>query len=239
MKMRQFPLLASSALFAMGTLGFADEVQTLKPPADSVIIQAPAPTQQPTAPPSYIYGDPKMQKDEAKGTWTALLPSKGFTIKSHWNEEPEFQLEYGPDKKAQGAVSLATVKLSLDENVAHTLHLLVNIYDPKAVDLDMSSPEQVVKELITEPAKEAEQRGFKIETTKLEGAVQKGFGVLDDVRRKISISQEGKGLQSQYYRLLIGKDFVVLGLVIGPFDGITESSKAFLDGISLEDKAAK
>lgn len=231
MNTQRFLLIASSALLTSSALSFAEEAST----GGTVPTTLPKEMSEmtPSAAVSYPYGEPKITKDD-KGTWTALLPSKGFMIKSEWAQEPEFQMEYGPDKKFQGAVSLATIKVSLDEKVPHTLHLLVNIYDPQAIELDMSSPERVIQQLITEPTKEAEQRGFKLETAKIEGSAQKGFGVLEDIRRRISIFQEGKGMQTQFYRVIIGKDFVVLGLVIGAFEGLQEDAKTFFDSIAFE-----
>lgn len=245
MKTCRFPLYISSALMILTSPCFAEDAQVGKtaPPgvqkSDSsdfqIELESPTASREQV---KYPYGEPKIEENSDQNGWNALLPANGFAIKSQWKEEPQFQMEYGPDQKFQGAVSLATVQLSHNENIPHTLHLLVYIFDPKSIELNMSSPEAVINQLITAPAKQAEQQGYTIKTREIAASPIRTAGVIEDARRQIAISKDDKGLQSQFYRVLVGKDYVVLALVIGPFEGLEADAQAFFNGISLESKGA-
>lgn len=171
--------------------------------------------------------------------WKAELPAKSFTIRSEWDEKPEFQNAARPDGKPQGAATLAMQQISEQEQQPFSLYVLMYIYDPETVGIAMNSPEKVIEQLITAPAEEAKQYGFVSTITDLpptqpvDTRLMQEQGVLQDVRKKVGIGQQDKTLYSQFYRLFIGKDFVVLGLVLGGEDGLEKKAQNFFDHISL------
>lgn len=182
---------------------------------------------------------PKTDQGSKTAIWKADLPAKGFMIRSEWDEKPEFQNAARPDGKPQGAATLAMQQISDQEQQPFSLYVLMYIYDPEAVGIAMTSPEKVIEQLITAPAEEAKQYGFvsaisDLPATKPVDARQlQDLGVLKDIRKKVGIGQQDKTLYSQFYRLFIGKDFVVLGLVLGGEEGLEKKAQTFFDRISL------
>lgn len=249
MKTQRISLIVSGVLLTVGSPCFAQPAPAVnKSNEDSNKKAAPAPQKEPQVKLviqeepkkiTYPYGEPLIVENGAKSGWDAKLPGKDLVIKSQWKDEPEFQMEFGPDQKFQGAVSLATVKTSNNEKMPHTLHLLVYIYDPKAIDLDTSKPDSVIDQLITTPAKQAEEHGYTISSVDLgttRAKLDKIPGFAKEVRKQLSIKQDGEGVQSQFYRLLVGKDYVVLGLVIGGYEELKDDAQQFFDGITIEPK---
>lgn len=230
---------AISAPYPYGELKLEEGVKPATPPA--------APADKAAADKSSVTKPEDSTKPAALPTvaavktapWKAELPGKGFTIRSEWDEKPEFQNAARPDGKPQGAATLAMQQISEQEQQPFSLYVLMYIYDPETVGIAMTSPEKVIEQLITAPAEEAKQYGFvstitDLPSTQIADAKQlQDYGVLKDVRKKVGIGQQDKTLYSQFYRLLIGKDFVVLGLVLGGEDGLEKKAQNFFDHISL------
>lgn len=201
---------------------------------------------------NYPYGQPDI-KESSKGVWSASLPGKTFNIVSQWSQEPMFKVERNPDNKFEGAASLIAIKEGIPGQMGpEGATLLAYIYDPKALQIDTSSPAAVLKMFIDEPVAMAKQAGLTIKVDEPKGKQDKTAGVVDDTRRKLTLMQKiqkpkadapestetvEQVIQTHYYRILIGKDWVVLGLVMGD-DKISEKdAQAFLDTIALKPKA--
>lgn len=186
-----------------------------------------------TAAPSYPFGEPKISKEADGSHWIALLPtnipegaSQKMTIRSVWPIQPEVFTGF-PGEPA-GAISLTDQE-----------HVLLYIYKPELAGFKALTAETVLDEMINKPAELLKGQGLSIdivdlnEGNKIDKTIQ-SLGVEKDAQRQLIIKKEDKVLQSQFFRVLVGKDFIILGLAIGADAGAKEDGVAFLNGITLE-----
>lgn len=120
------------------------------------------------------------------------------------------------------------------------MHAVSYIFDPKLdpalAESEESLANAVTNQMITVASKEAEDEGFEVEFNAMEGAKSNMAGVVLDKRFHRLLKKEGKGVEAHFYRIIVGKDFVVVGMVLTAYDGKETDANLFLDDIVIEEK---
>lgn len=181
---------------------------------------------------SYKFGSPKIVKDESTNKWKATLPGNGFNIISLWTDKPEPSFEV-VDK---GQIILQHV----DDSSLHYLHGLSYIFDPALDPIYSKSKEPLVdavmKQLILTPTEEAKKSGYEVELQIIDGSKTTMPEVIFDKRFLRLIKKDGKNKDAHFYRIIIGQDFVIVGMIIAAYDANVVEANNFLNQIIFETK---
>jgi hypothetical protein len=250
MNVLKLSLIVTSAVLVTGTLCFAADptvtgTKTEQVNSDAVpeledVEMVEINTIKPMAP-KYPFGEPIIKEDTAKSVWIATLPGRGIKIQSQWTSEPTFEQNAGV--AALGSMQMPT---SNDQGTP-VISQLFYVYTPEALKFDIKNPASIVGKVIDEPVKIAREAGKNIKVSTISG--KKASGVVEDTRRKVTIVENtedadgnataGETEQVQYFRLLIGKDYIIFSLVAGGPDLSEKDAQKFLDNISIEPAQAR
>lgn len=179
----------------------------------------------------YQFGTPTIIEDEATGKWTATLPGNGLNILSVWEKKPEVSLE---------GVSKGQIFLQhLDNPSLHYLHGIAYIFNT-ALDPTLSESKEplvdtIIKQLILIPTEEAKKEGYEVELKTFTGQKTEMEGIVLDKRFHRLMKKEGKE-EAHFYRIIVGKDFVIVGMVLTAYEEKVSDANIFLDKIVIESK---